>query len=213
MPIWSALLLGFVGSLHCAGMCGPLVFALHRGGSGLNRLAYHSGRILTYAILGGILGMLGLAAQVAGLQKFFSLVLGLALIASIVIPLFSARFQAHYLTAKTGGWLSARVNKWRSSAMEMRGMTRQFALGLLNGLLPCGMVYIAIGGALSLANYLQSGLYMILFGLGTWPMLLVISFGGGFVQKFRWVSINRLTPAHLAGPQPPTGASPKWKPI
>jgi uncharacterized protein len=198
MPLWSAFVLGLLGSLHCAGMCGPLVFALHKGSSGYGKIAYHTGRILTYAMLGLVLGVVGLAAQLAGLQKLFSVLLGIALLASVVIPLISSRFHSHYLSTKTSRQLSGSVRKWMGKAMASNGPFRQLWLGGLNGLLPCGMVYIAIAGSLSMADYFQSSLYMIFFGMGTWPMLLAISYGSTFANHLSWLNIRRLAPVFIA---------------
>jgi len=198
MPLWSAFVLGLFGSLHCAGMCGPLVFALHKGGSGYGKITYHTGRILTYALLGLILGGLGFAAQLAGLQKWFSLLLGVGLLASVIFPLISSRFHSHYLSTKTSGWLSGGVRKWMGRAVASHSPFRQLWLGGLNGLLPCGMVYIAIAGSLSMADYFQSSLYMIFFGLGTWPMLLAISYGSTFANHLSWLNIKRLAPIFIA---------------
>lgn len=161
----------------------------------MGKVAYHFGRILTYAGLGAVLGLLGLAAQMAGWQKAFSLVLGVVLIGSVVLPILSDKLQFRFLPAQSSGWLSGRVNKMIGGVLKSKRPNKQFYLGLLNGLLPCGMVYVAIAGALSLSDYFQSSLYMILFGLGTWPMLLAISLGGKWSPKVAWLNVKRLTPA------------------
>ena len=161
----------------------------------MGKLAYHSGRVLTYAVLGAVLGLLGLAAQMAGWQKAFSLVLGVVLIGSVVLPLLYDKLPLRFLPAQSSGWLSGRVNKMIGGVLKSKRPNKQFYLGLLNGLLPCGMVYVAIAGALSLSDYFQSSLYMILFGLGTWPMLLAISLGGKWSPKVAWLNVKRLTPA------------------
>lgn len=196
MPLWSAFMLGLLGSLHCAGMCGPLVFALHRGGGTMmGKLAYHSGRVLTYAVLGAVLGLLGLAAQMAGWQKTFSFLLGMILVGSVLLPALSTWLKLRFLPSQSTSWLSGRVNKMIGGILKSKLPNKQFYLGLLNGLLPCGMVYVAIAGALSLSDYFQSSLYMILFGLGTWPMLLAISLGSKWSPKIAWLNVKRLTPA------------------
>jgi len=183
--------------LHCAGMCGPLVFALHKGAGRSGKFIYHLGRIITYSLLGLVLGALGVAAQMAGLQKWFSLLLGLGLLLSVLVPLLSSRFHSHYLSAKTSGWISAGVRKWMGKAVASKGPLRQLWLGMLNGLLPCGMVYIAIAGSLSMANYFQSSLYMVFFGLGTWPMLVAVSFGSSFFSRISWLNIKKLAPVFI----------------
>ncbi len=194
MPVWSAFILGLVGSIHCAGMCGPLVFALHKRGNGAGKIVYHLGRILAYAALGMVLGLLGFAAQLAGWQSTFSVILGALLLISVVLPLLLPRLAVYSPANKIGSWLSSKLNRWMAWAINVKGPFKQFYLGAINGLLPCGMVYVAIAGALSMANYAQGSLYMILFGLGTWPVLLVFSFGSQFATRFSWINLKKLTP-------------------
>lgn len=196
MPVWSAFALGLLGSLHCAAMCGPLVFALHRGAATAGeKVSYHLGRITTYAMLGALLGLAGWAAHIAGLQKFFSLMLGVVLIASILLPLAVPALGLSKVSGSAAGWLSGRVNGLMRRGIATRTPVRQFYLGLLNGLLPCGMVYVAIAGALAMGHWLQGSLYMVLFGMGTWPMLLAVSFGSSYSAHFSFFNIRKLAPA------------------
>src|SRR5437016_11916477 len=89
MTLWTALLLGLVGSLHCAGMCGPLALAVLANcqslvGFAANRLAYNLGRIITYCLLGLVFGLLGRTLVLAGVQRWVCLALGLALLAGLL---------------------------------------------------------------------------------------------------------------------------------
>jgi hypothetical protein len=165
-----------VGSLHCAGMCGPLVLALakarpHTPRASASRLFHHLGRIASYGALGLLFGLLGRAVALSGFQRWLSIALGLALLAGVTFSL-KAR-----LTAPVFQW----VGLWKHSMSGLLQRDSLFAsalLGALNGLLPCGLVYVAATGAASTGHPLNGAAYMALFGLGTWPMMLGIHFAG-----------------------------------
>jgi uncharacterized protein len=179
LDLWTALLLGLVGSLHCAGMCGPLALALPTAGNTtpgyvLGRVAYNVGRIVTYCLLGIVFGLAGRTFLMAGLQRWVSIALGVALL----LGLFASRRLALWRPVTSG------VNQLKS---RMAGLLRQrsFAalavLGLLNGLLPCGLVYVACAGAAATGGILSGVSYMAVFGVGTVPMMLAISLSGKLV--------------------------------
>jgi hypothetical protein len=168
--------LGFVGSLHCAAMCGPLLLALPGSGDGAGRfiagrIFYHLGRVLTYALLGVLAGLVGKSFVLAGLQRWLSIVLGVL----ILLGFLAAKRTALSKPA-------VRLVMWLKSAMAAQLQRRNFSslglLGMLNGLLPCGLVYVALAGAVARGTLLAGILYMLVFGLGTWPMLLAIGFSG-----------------------------------
>jgi uncharacterized protein len=170
----SAFLLGLASSLHCAAMCGPLTLALPlspterwRAVGGL--LTYHMGRAFTYGLMGLALGLLGYGLAVAGWQRTLSVVMGAALIvgafwsASPFLGRFLPRFSLNTrLPAVWRAWVGRSL----------------FLTGMLNGLLPCGMVYAALTTALVTASGWQSGLFMAVFGLGTMPALVSIGLFG-----------------------------------
>lgn len=175
--IVTSLLLGLAGSLHCVGMCGPLLLALPLDAAGrthvLRRMGvYHSGRILMYALLGLLFGLLGKGLAIAGLQKVLAIGAGVFLIG---MAFMAWRFEQ--LVTVLPGFGSA--TRWVKT--RMGGLLRQpggggtFALGLFNGLLPCGMVYAALAGALSTTEPAGGALFMAIFGLGTLPLLLMVS--------------------------------------
>ncbi|TNE78471.1 MAG: sulfite exporter TauE/SafE family protein [Bacteroidetes bacterium] len=161
--IWgAAILTGLLGSLHCLGMCGPLVMALPQS-SGWNALIYHLFRILAYAILGTFIGAFGWGLDWSGMQQGISIAAGVLM---IVLGLGLLR--------KKGAWppfFLKLYQKWS----KRTGIAAAAGMGFLNGLLPCGMVYVAMSGALATASLVDGALYMVLFGLGTWPMMLAIS--------------------------------------
>ena len=192
---WTALFLGMVGSLHCAGMCGPLALALpHAGQSGaqflLGRVAYNAGRITTYCILGLVFGALGRSLWLAGIQRWTSIALGLLLL----IGLFaSPRFGlARPVTA-----LVNQVRRGISGLLGRRSLPALGVLGLLNGLLPCGLVYVAAAGATATGEVLAGAAYMALFGLGTVPLMLAISMSGRAVPLSVRLRLRKIIPASV----------------
>ena len=195
MELWTAFLLGFVGSAHCAGMCGPLALALP-GGSGrvafvVGRLLYNLGRVVTYMLMGAFFGLLGHGFALAGLQRWVSLVLGIAILLGVLV---SPRFANTLPVTRFVSWLKARLSR----SFQQRALTSMFGVGLLNGLLPCGLVYIACAGATATGNLWSGVDYMIAFGFGTLPMMLAISLIGTKLQFILRLRLQRLIPVSLA---------------
>jgi sulfite exporter TauE/SafE len=196
MQLWTAFLLGFVGSAHCAGMCGPLALALPHWGRGqasflTGRLLYNFGRIVTYALLGAVFGLLGQGVALAGLQRWVSLTLGAAiLIGLLVAPQFANRIPV----TRGVNWLKGALG----TMLQRRAMPAMFGIGLLNGLLPCGLVYVACAAATATGDVLSGMRYMVAFGLGTLPMLLAISLLGTKLQFALRFKVQRLIPVSLA---------------
>jgi sulfite exporter TauE/SafE len=196
MQLWTAFLLGFVGSAHCAGMCGPLALALPHWGRGqgsflAGRLLYNFGRIVTYAGMGAMFGLLGKSFALAGIQRWVSLTLGGAMLIGLIV---SPRFTNAVPVTRGVGWLKSRL----AHLLQRRGITAMFGIGLLNGLLPCGLVYAACAAATASENILSGVEYMAAFGLGTLPMLLAISLLGTKLQFALRFKVQRLIPASLA---------------
>lgn len=195
MQLWTAFLLGFVGSAHCAGMCGPLALALPHWGRGqgsflIGRLLYNFGRIVTYAVLGAVFGLLGQGVALAGLQRWVSLTLG----ATILLGLLVAPQFANRIPVTRGvNWLKGALG----TMLQRRALPAMFGIGLLNGLLPCGLVYVACAAATATGGVISGMQYMIAFGLGTLPMLLAISLLGTKLQFALRFKVQRLIPASL----------------
>jgi len=186
----TALTLGLVSSLHCAGMCGPLVMALPiqhlpriaRTGA---LLSYHAGRLLIYASLGALSGLLGRHLYLAGFQQAFSIILGSLILLSMVI-----RFSAANLFTPLQDLI---IRLWRRPRRY-----GYLLLGMSNGLLPCGMVYLAVAGALSLPMVGDSILFMLFFGAGTLPMLLIIGYAGRLIGAEARSYMKKATPYMVA---------------
>lgn len=175
--IWTAFLLGFLGSFHCLGMCGPIALAISAKDNApflRNKIIYNLGRTLTYSILGAIIGMVGFSLALAGIQQWISIGMG-------ALILLMAFFYKRAERVITQSGLFGAVYKLKSSLgyfLKKGGTTAFFASGLLNGLLPCGMVYIALIASLALQNPLNGAIYMFFFGMGTIPMLIAVMVSG-----------------------------------
>lgn len=195
MALWTAFLLGFVGSLHCAGMCGPLALALPvvgrtRASFLLSRLIYNLGRLVTYGVLGLVFGLLGATLALAGLQRWLSLAMGTALLIGL---LASSRPAVGTPAIKLVVWVKAGLGQ----LLQRRSFTALFTLGLLNGLLPCGLVYVAGAGATATGSLLTAMEYMLGFGAGTLPMMLGIGLARRPLQALVRFPTRRLITASL----------------
>lgn len=187
------LLLGLAGSLHCVGMCGPLLLALPLDAAG--KLAvlrqtsiYHAGRILTYALLGILFGLLGKGLALAGFQKILSVSAGILMLG---MALMAWRFEQIVANLPGFGAFTRRLKSAMGNMMRRRQFGSTFLLGLLNGFLPCGMVYAALAAAIATTSLAEGGIFMAIFGLGTLPLLLGLSiasrqFGTAVRQKVKF---------------------------
>jgi len=188
------LTIGLVGSFHCIGMCGPIAVALplkeHNWHSKLlGGILYNTGRTLTYAFMGLLFGLLGQGIHMAGFQQWASIILGIALIISVLFPYFFK--QKLNLNSLLSGYAGRLINNLRH-LFSRRSYSSLAIIGLLNGLLPCGLVYVAIAGAINTNSIANGALFMALFGIGTIPMMLAVSLTGyaissGLKQKMRRV--------------------------
>ncbi len=189
-----AIVTGLVTSLHCIGMCGPIAVALPLGnkkwiGKVGGALLYNIGRTVTYALIGAVFGLLGQGIRMAGFQQWASIIIGTLMIMSVIFPaLFKDKRKIESFFFGYTGKLTAKFRKLFSNTSYLS----LFAIGLLNGLLPCGPVYVAIAGALNTGNMMSGIIFMILFGLGTIPIMFAIPILGNIIgvkirRKFSWV--------------------------
>jgi sulfite exporter TauE/SafE len=191
----TGFLLGTISSFHCVGMCGPLALALPvQNDSGLHKslslLLYHFGRIMVYAILGLLFGLAGRGLYLAGIQQWFSIGLGLFMLIFLAqyfgVRIFS---QPHQIYKFNQSIQKLVMRLWKSPS---RG---SFVLmGMANGLLPCGMVYLAVAGALNVSHVSSGVLFMVMFGLGTLPPLFALSFFGSLIKLSMRNRIRQITP-------------------
>ncbi|MCB2212550.1 sulfite exporter TauE/SafE family protein [bacterium] len=198
--IATAFPLGFLGGLHCIGMCGPIVVALSRkqGKSwrGLtSRLAYNIGRTLTYMLLGVFVGVLAEGFRMAGYQRWVSIAIGAILLIGVLLPAkWINKILPQQLTTGPTTW----IRKIWAKLPQSTSAPTQLVIGILNGFLPCGLVYTAAAAASAMGSMEQSVAYMAWFGLGTIPALLVTSYAGmAILNKFR-ISYRKLTTIAIA---------------
>ncbi|TAH29315.1 MAG: sulfite exporter TauE/SafE family protein [Cytophagales bacterium] len=163
-----AFLTGFFGSLHCVGMCAPLMMSMSFK-NWQDVFLYQIGRISVYMVWGGLLGFFGRLAYWAGLQQVLSISVGIIILISVFLPHFS-----FFFTKKWSKYI-VKSRHFIVPKIEKNKYLRWFIFGIFNGLLPCGLVYVAAIGA-SITGFVWEGaLYMLVFGLGTLPMTLLIS--------------------------------------
>jgi len=195
----SALMLGLVGSLHCAGMCGPIAIALPLSNqSWFSRISggllYNIGRTITYGLLGAIFGLAGMGLALGGLQQWVSILLGSLMILAVIIPrLGTVGKKVAAITDSATAILKRPFVK----LFRARTYGSLFLIGLLNGFLPCGLVYIALAGALVMSDVPQGSMYMIFFGLGTIPMMLAISIAGNVISKKLRNRLSKVIPIFI----------------
>lgn len=181
----AALIMGLAGSLHCVGMCGPLISAMpynrtSRWKFARTKFINHLGRLTTYTVMGLAFGLLGQGMAAAGFQQWVSIISGVLILLFIFWP---ARWK-FFSRGKLTGFV-ARLKQTFSQMLEKRNPSTLFILGMLNGLLPCGLVYFALAASLATGNALQGGMFMFLFGVGTTPALVAIGIlATGFKQHF-----------------------------
>ena len=192
--LWTALVLGLAGSLHCIGMCGPIAIALPIGPGSkfsytVGRLAYNIGRAVTYALLGLVCGFVGRTILMAGYQQVLSIALGILILLAVLLPsgllakITGMSFHARIVGRLQGLW----ARMFRKSSVSSL-----FVVGLLNGFLPCGLVYVALAGSIATTSPLYGAAYMAIFGLGTLPVMFAMAMlgrvvGVGFRNKLRKV--------------------------
>lgn len=196
IELWAAFLVGLVGSLHCAGMCGPLALALPRAGSSraayvLGRCAYNSGRVVTYCLLGLVFGLVGKTLFVAGVQRWVSIGLG----ALLLVGLFGAKRMSAWNPVLP--WVT-RLKSGMAARLKQRSVSSLAVLGVLNGFLPCGLVYVACAGAVATGGLMSGVLYMALFGLGTVPLMLALSLSGTAIPVAIRLRLRKAIPVVVA---------------
>ena len=174
--LYSAFIFGLISSFHCIGMCGPIAMMLPVDRSNEAKkitqiITYHIGKLTAYGTLGLIFGLLGRSFYLAGMQQQLSIIVGILMILVAVIP---ERVFAKYNFSKPVYRVITKVKSSLGQQFKNKSYKSLFTIGLLNGFLPCGMVYVAIFGAIAMQSVSLGVLYMLLFGIGTIPMLTAV---------------------------------------
>lgn len=196
----TAFLLGFFGSLHCVAMCGPIAIMLPTNKENsffisVQSLSYHIGRVVTYAIIGFVIG--ALAKYITHLfhwQQHLSVLAGLFIILMGVFPNIkssNSKFSKHIFR------LTSIAKIKLGLTLKKKGFLSFLAIGFFNGWLPCGLVYVAALGALASPSALEGAIYMTSFGLGTIPLLGVAQYFGFLVKSSTLQKLRRYLPVLL----------------
>lgn len=194
--ILSAFAIGLFGSLHCIGMCGPIAIALPVPNTSTisfitGRLLYNIGRVLTYSFLGAVFGLLGSRFVIAGFQQGISIVLGVIILIVVLLPSrYKVKFTQHPFILE----LSSPIKESIGLLFRKGTFSSMFLIGILNGFLPCGLVYVALAGAIASGDAMSGSAVMILFGLGTIPAMFAATIFGKFINIGLRRKLNKLIP-------------------
>lgn len=194
--IYTAFIFGLISSLHCIGMCGPIAMMLPLDRSNPTKkafqiLLYHAGRLTAYGTLGLIFGFLGKGLYLAGMQQQLSIIAGVLIITIVVVP---EKIFAKYNFSRPIYSIISKVKTSLGSQFKKKSPNAIFTIGLLNGFLPCGLVYAALFGAIAMQNEFYGATYMLFYGIGTIPMMsAVVYMSTLFSNPFR-NKIQKLIP-------------------
>jgi len=146
------------------------------------------GRVITYSFLGLLIGLLGKQLWLAGLQQVVSLLSGMFIIMAGLSRLFKIRFSKNLGIAKLLSPIARLLN------YALKHKAGHLIVGILNGFLPCGFVYLALVGAINTTSPVSAAQYMFWFGMGTFPLMLLATISSGFVGPAIRRRINRTMP-------------------
>jgi len=181
--LYTAFIFGLISSFHCIGMCGPIAMMLpvdrtNQTKKVIQIITYHMGRLSAYAVMGLVFGLLGKGLFLAGIQQKLSILIGVLMIVVILMP---NRLLAQYNYSKPVFKFISKIKSSLGKQFKNKSFKSLFTIGLLNGFLPCGMVYVALFGAIAMQSESFGVLYMILFGLGTVPMMSSVIYLNSFL--------------------------------
>ncbi|MDO7850429.1 sulfite exporter TauE/SafE family protein [Hymenobacter convexus] len=200
--LWAGFLFGLLGSFHCVGMCGAIALALpgraeasslrYAGG----RLLYNLGRVTTYAALGAGAGLAGHGLRLAGAQQSLSITSGILILLLVAVPeRYTGRVASFLGLNRPLAWVKTTLGR----LFQQASGPALYGTGVLNGLLPCGLVYLALAGALSAPGVAAAAAYMVCFGLGTLPLMFGLSLSGQLVPLVWRGRMRRVVPYAASG--------------
>jgi sulfite exporter TauE/SafE len=200
MDLWQPFIIGIFGSFHCMGMCGPIAVSLplnqySRRTKFISSGVYNFGRVTSYIVLGLIFGILGFGIHIWGWQQWVSIGAGTVMILSVGFPVI-------FHGSKLIGWLDrifAGFKRYFGKFFGFRTYFSTWVIGVLNGFLPCGLVYIALAGALLTPTPLDGALYMLMFGVGTIPALMSLSLLGNVISLAFRRRVQKIIPFIIIG--------------
>jgi len=197
--LWTAFIFGLLGSFHCVGMCGPIAFLLPldrkiASKRVLQLISYHTGRLLTYGAIGFVFGLVGNSLNLFGIQQQLSLIIGIGMIVMVLIP---SNIFNRYNFSKPIYKAVSKVKSAMGTEIKKQTPVTFFTIGFLNGLLPCGLVYMAVFGALATCGSVHGAMYMVFFGLGTVPLMTTAIYFGNFLKGKAKQRILKLIPVFV----------------
>lgn len=189
-----SLITGVLGSLHCVGMCGPLALALPLGNTSsatkfTGTLIYNLGRIVTYSMLGLFMGLAGQTFALFGVQQYLSVAAGILIIVFVLLPKRKTDGPARGAMA-----FFSKIRSMMGRLFTRKSKSSLLVIGLLNGLLPCGLVYMALAASAATGSIVNGMLFMAFFGLGTLPAMWTLAFWGNYIGLPARRTIRRLFP-------------------
>ncbi|TLV04085.1 sulfite exporter TauE/SafE family protein [Dyadobacter luticola] len=192
--------MGLLSSFHCICMCGPIALALpvqqgNRWRQFTGLMLYNVGRTTSYAALGALIGFFGNAVAWMGYLKYLSILVGIGMLAYVLWPK-SLGIWLH--PPKIWAKLISSLKKNMSTMLRSRSMTGRFLLGILNGLLPCGLVYLALVSSAATGNAASGAVYMFIFGTGTLPMMMAVGFFKNWLTPGLRSRFHKLAPVVIA---------------
>lgn len=195
-----AVSMGLISSFHCVGMCGPIALALpvHKGTRARQAagvLAYNAGRALTYTTFGLVIGTLGASLEWLGVLRYASIAVGLAMLGYVLWP--SGLEQRLHMPAFWQRGVGE-IRRKMGFYLKQTGIGSMLLLGILNGAVPCGMVYMALMSSVATGSTWGSGIFMALFGLGTMPAMLALGIARQHFTPALRTSVRKLTPVLVA---------------
>lgn len=193
--MWATLIfgvsIGFFGSFHCVAMCGPIAAYIHKSTSLKSSVVfYNAGRAITYVIMGALLALLGVGFELFGMQRWLSIIAGGVVLLIVLFPAIQRKYS-HLISSITP---LNRIKNQLTKATKSGKKLPYLFIGMLNGLLPCGVVYIALAASLSVANVGLSSVLMLGFGLGTWPLMFIMSFSLKLLGNSGRIKLNYVVP-------------------
>lgn len=196
---YTALLFGLLGSFHCVGMCGPIAFLLPVDRKNpykktLQITLYHAGRIFAYSLMGLAFGIVGKSLNLFGIQQQLSIAIGVLMLLVVLIP---QKVFNRYNFSKPVFRLVSRVKSALGKELKKKTPDTFLTIGFLNGFLPCGLVYMAIFGAVAMGDIFKGSLYMALFGLGTVPLMTSAIYLGNFLNAQIRQRIRKAVPVFV----------------
>lgn len=196
MMFYTAFILALIGSFHCVGMCGAITLILPLDHQKPIKKAfqismYHLGKTLTYMLLGLLFGLLGKGLFIREYQQIFSIIVGGMMIVIAILPLLKIKVNT---LGKPIFFLVGKVKYALGVQLRNKNFFSTFLIGFFNGFLPCGMVYMALFGALAQMQLTDSVVYMFAFGLGTIPLLTLTIYLGNFLSQKTKLYVQKAIP-------------------